>query len=295
MPDIVILNCPSNLGLREPIPGHEPGVRKLPAWLRKHGLHDKLKPVVDKTVEAPAYAGERDAETGLLNADALTEYTKTLAAEAGKHISDTSIIWMLGGDCSILTGAALALRRKGRYGLFYLDGHTDFMDIRLSSTGGAGGMAASIVAGRGHEKLTNIDGHENYIEESDIWCVGNREYDDEYEDEVRHSDATYLPLHVMRERGMVSLATDFLEQMATRNVDGFWIHFDVDVLNDTIMPCVDSRSPDGLSYEELTDILGTLFIHPLFTGVSLTILDPELDKEGKYTRELVKVLGKFKF
>ncbi|MCR6721407.1 MAG: arginase family protein [Chitinophagaceae bacterium] len=295
MRDVVILNCPSNLGLREPYPGHEPGVRKLPAWLRKHGLHDKLKPVMDITVEAPAYSGVRDEESGLLNVPALRMYTQKLAGEMEMHLQGNKVIWMLGGDCSILTGAALALRREGRFGLFYLDGHTDFMDIRLSSTGGAGGMAASLVAGRGYEGLTKLDGFKNYIDEPLIWCVGNREYDDEYESEVRNSEATYYPLHAMRARGMVSLAMDFLDQMNNENVDGFWIHFDVDVLNDNIMPCVDSRTPDGLSYEELTDILGTLFIHPRFTGITLTILDPELDTDEKYTRELVKVLGKFKF
>lgn len=295
MRDIVILNCPSNLGLKEPYPGHEPGVRKLPAWLRKHGLHDKLKPVVDQTVEAPVYSGVRDAETGLLNVTALRMYTQKLAGVAGEHLKGNKVVWMLGGDCSILTGAALALRREGRYGLFYLDGHTDFMDIRLSSTGGAGGMAASLVAGRGYEGLTKLDGFDYYMEEPLLWCVGNREYDETYEEEVRNSKATYFPLHAMRARGMVSLATDFLEQMINAEVDGFWVHFDVDVLNDNIMPCVDSRTPDGLSYEELTDILGTLFIHPLFTGVTITILDPELDRDGKYTRELVKVLGRFKF
>lgn len=295
MRNLIIINCPSNLGLRAPAPGHEPGVRKLPAWLRKHGLHQQLKPMLDITVEAPEYRAHRDEESGLLNRRSLEVYTKQIAAELGKHLTETNVVWVLGGDCSILLGSTLALRRNGRYGLFYLDGHTDFMDISFSESGGAGGMAASMAAGRGHESICNIDGYNSYIEESLIWCVGNREYDDAYEDEVRHSEATYFPLHEMRKRGMVSLATDFLKKMTKEKVDGFWVHFDVDVLNDNIMPCVDSRTPDGMSYEDLTDILGTLLIHPLFTGLSLTILDPELDPDGKYTRELVRHLGKFRF
>jgi hypothetical protein len=33
---------------------------------------------------------------------------------------------VLGGDCSLLLGTALALRRRGRYGVLYIDGDADF-------------------------------------------------------------------------------------------------------------------------------------------------------------------------
>ena len=33
---------------------------------------------------------------------------------------------MLGGDCSLLLGAMLALRRRGRSGVLYIDGDADF-------------------------------------------------------------------------------------------------------------------------------------------------------------------------
>ena len=33
--------------------------------------------------------------------------------------------FVLGGDCSILLGTTLAFRRRGRYGLLFIDGHTD--------------------------------------------------------------------------------------------------------------------------------------------------------------------------
>lgn len=61
------------------------------------------------------------------------------------------------------------------------------MDISLSESGGVGGMARSIVTGNGHEKLTNILDLDPYIKEENLWCVGNREYDDEYENEIRKS------------------------------------------------------------------------------------------------------------
>ncbi|MNL13910.1 Arginase [compost metagenome] len=195
--------------------------------------------------------------------------------------------FILGGDCSILLGSAIALKQKGNYGLFYLDGHTDFMNISLSETGGVGGMAASIVTGNGHEKLSDILNLSPYIKEENLWCVGNREYDEEYENEIRNSNATYLSLDMLRKKGIENCLNSFLSEIAAKNLDGFWIHIDVDVLNDSIMPCVDSRTPDGLTYTEFNELTSYLFQSEKLSGLEITILDPDLDPTGQYTKEFV--------
>lgn len=65
---------------------------------------------------------------------------------------------MLGGDCSILLGNLLALRHRGRYGLFFIDGHADFYQPEASLTGEVADMDLAIASGRGPDVLTNIDG-----------------------------------------------------------------------------------------------------------------------------------------
>ena len=40
MKPLVIVEAPSNLGLIEPAPGKEPGVRNLPAHLKANGFYD---------------------------------------------------------------------------------------------------------------------------------------------------------------------------------------------------------------------------------------------------------------
>jgi arginase family enzyme len=47
------------------------------------------------------------------------------------------------GDCSILLGAMLALRRIGRYGLAFIDGHSDFRHPGNSSGGNSTGVGAA--------------------------------------------------------------------------------------------------------------------------------------------------------
>ena len=287
MREIYIVEFPSNLGLKEPQPGKEPGVKRLPDWFQRHNLHKILDPENTLRLDPPKYNNTKDSETQILNANSLIEYAREQAYLVNNLLTRNKFPFILGGDCSILLGSAIALKQKGNYALFYLDGHTDFMDISLSETGGVGGMAASIVTGNGHEKLTNILNLSPYIKEENLWSAGNREYDDEYENEIRNSSATYISLKDLREKGISNCTTAFLSEVENKNLDGFWLHIDVDVLNDTIMPCVDSRTPDGLTYDEFNELTSYLFQSKKLCGLEITILDPDLDTTGKYTKDFV--------
>lgn len=285
MKEICIVEFPSNLGLKESQPGKEPGVKKLPDWLWKHNLHKFIPHKDIIRIDPPGYSAIKDSETQILNANSLVEYAREQAYLINNLLTQNKFPFILGGDCSILLGPAIALKQKGNYGLFYLDGHTDFMNVSLSETGGVGGMAASIVTGNGHEKLTNILNLSPYIKEENLWCVGNREYDDEYENEIRNSSATYFSLDMLRKQGIENCINSFLSHI--KNLDGFWLHIDVDVLNDSIMPCVDSRTTDGLTYEEFNELTSYLFQSEKLSGLEITILDPDLDSTGQYTKEFV--------
>jgi len=288
MREVYIVEFPSNLGLKEPQPGKEPGVKRLPDWLQRHNLHKLLNPENTLRLDPPKYKNNRDTETNVLNANSLIEYAREQAYLINNLLTRNKFPFVLGGDCSILLGSAIALKQKGNYALFYLDGHTDFMDISLSQTGGVGGMAASIVTGNGHDKLANILNLCPYIKDANLWCVGNREYDDEYEDQIRNSDATYISLKALREKGILNCIEAFLSEITNKNLDGFWLHIDVDVLNDEIMPCVDSRAPDGLSYPEFNELTSLLFQNHKLAGLEITILDPDLDLNGQYTKNFVE-------
>lgn len=287
MIDISIIELPFNLGLKQKSPGQEPGVKKLPEWLRKHNFHRLIKPADVYTIESPAYKMENDADRSVLNADSIIGYANKQSGLLGKVFSQNQFPLVIGGDCSIVVGIGLALKNTGKYALFYLDGHTDFIEPEISETKAVGGMAAAIAAGRGIEKLTNINGQAPYIEEKFVWCVGNREYDDEYENAIRFSDATYVSLAMLREQSIQKVVNAFLDMVNDNGLDGFWLHIDIDVLADDIMPAVDSRTADGFTYTEFNQILKLLVSSSKMKGLDMTILDPDLDPSGKYTKEFV--------
>ncbi|HEY0679990.1 MAG TPA: arginase family protein [Chitinophagaceae bacterium] len=287
MKNPVIIELPTNLGLKEPSPGKEPGVKKLPAWLKKHGFHSLLQPVKTITLEPPAYSMNLDNESQVRNADKIVAYAEKQLQVLKMSLLNGEFPVVIGGDCSVLIGNSVALKEIGTYGLFFLDGHTDFMWPSLSQTGGAAGMDLAIVTGYGHDKLTDIHGQKPYFKEEHVWCVGNREYEEWYVNTIRESSIHYIDLDSLRQTGIKKCVTDFIKMVDANNLDGYWIHIDVDVLNDDIMPAVDSRQPDGLNYPEFNELMKYLLSDPKATGLEITILDPDLDSSGLYTKEFV--------
>ena len=292
----IIIEAPFNLGLIEPGPGMEPGVRFLPDALNRLGFSGRLNITDVIRVEAPAYASVIDADSGIRNLKEVDVYSRkladTLEIQLRKHRSPL----VIGGDCSLLIGIMLGLKRLGKYGLFFMDGHTDFITLEQSRTAAVAGMDLAIVAGLGPESLTNIEGLRPYVDEDAIFCYGNREYDEVYEAPIKNSRVGYYPLDEIRKSGISKIANRFLTMTDANGLDGFWIHLDVDVLDDAVMPCVDSRNPGGLSYDELKQTLKPLLASPKFAGMDITILDPTMDVDGtivdRFVEEMVAVLNR---
>ncbi|WP_288437965.1 arginase family protein [uncultured Chryseobacterium sp.] len=295
--NINIFEFPLNLGLTKKDHETEPGVRKLPDWLRKFDFHSRINPTSVYRLEAPAYSMDFDGASRVRNADQIIEYAEKQAEFMLQNYEEDAFNIILGGDCSILIGNAIALKNLGNFGLFYLDGHTDFIPPELSETGGAAGMDLAIITGTGHEKLTNIHGLKPYFSEENIFCCGNAETDDEeYVSQIVNSGIHYFDLYRLRENGFRKTAEDFLEMVSNKCLDGFFIHLDVDILKDEIMPAVDSRTEDGISYDDLREMLDPLLQNSSCFGIEITILDPDYDENGTYTRpfadHLIQIIKK---
>ncbi len=284
---IDLFEFPTNLGLRKKADEIAPGVKELPAWLKRHGFYSELNIDEIYRLTVPAYSMDFSEKTGLLNEKKVIEYAKSQSMILGKQLPKKNFKLIIGGDCSVLIGTGLALKREGAYGLFFLDGHTDYISSDLSRTGGIAGMDLAIVSGFGEETLTNISGLKPYFKEEHIFCVGNREYDNSYVAPILTTEIKYMDLAQTRSAGAEKVVDSFLKMVEEEGLEGFFIHLDVDVLNDELMPAVDSREHDGLSYEELTGLLRPLVYHPMCIGMEITILDPTLDETGEYTRRFI--------
>jgi arginase len=279
-----VLDAPSNLGLAPPAPGRQPGTRRMPDVLRWNGLRARLGARDAGRVEAPPYATDVHP-SGIRNAEAIAAYARTLADAVESVLVREELAVVLGGDCSILLGNLLGARRiVDRPGLVFLDGHSDFATPERSGTHGAAGMDLALAVGLGPPLLSALAPDGPLVDPGSVVHLGMREDDPE----LRASGIPVLDLAEIERRGPRATAGETLDRLDGH--PGFWIHVDADVLDDTVMPAVDSRVPGGLSYEALVEMLRSLLGSPRALGVEFTIYDPDRDPEGTVGRAFTSAL-----
>ena len=287
MAESVIIEAPSVLGL---FPG---GVEHLPAALLDAGLAAGLGAGHGGRVVPPAYDPTRDASTGLLNATGLRDYSLALADATGEVLDRGSLPVVLGGDCSILLGTMLALRRRGRFGLLFIDGHADFYQPVAEPNGEAESMDLALATGRGPKILVDLEGRGPFVRDEDVVMLGRRDADEAEgagSQRIEDTAITVIDLAAVRRQGAERATRDALEHLGRPELDGFWIHLDCDVLDDAVMPAVDYRLPDGLSWAELETVLGLATRSGDAVGLEVTIFNPGLDGDGEIARALVASL-----
>ena len=286
-----VIDAPSNLGLSPPVPGVVPGCYKLAGALRDCSFVRRLGADDAGCVTPPRY--DRDGwkpGDGVFNAGAMASYTRRLAGRLGELLDAGRFPVVLGGDCSILLGAALALHRRGRYGLAFLDGHSDFRHPgNAPHVGAAAGEDLALVTGRGQGDLTDIEGRRPYLPDDGIAVLGARDADEALT-ELAAAGIPVWEVSRLRAEGPADAARAALTRLEAEDLAGFWVHLDVDILDPSVMPAVDSPDPDGISHQELVELLTPLIASPRCVGLEVTVFDPDLDPEGHLAHELTDTL-----
>jgi arginase len=280
-----LLHAPSVLGLRPT------GVERLPEALEAAHLRARLGAEFAGLVEPPAYDARRDDATNILNPTGLVRYARRLADAVDGELRRERFPIVLGGDCSNLIGCTFALRRLGRYGVFFLDGHADFYQPEAEPTGEVASMELAIVTGHGPTLLADLDGLRPLVREEDVVAFGYRDAEQQAEhgsQEIGTTRIRLYPLERIRRTTVESAAAEGAASL--REVEGIWIHLDADVLDDAIMPAVDYRLPDGLGWDELSATLRTVMRSGKVVGLNLGIFNPVLDPAGAMARRLVSCL-----
>ncbi len=297
MRELCLIRAPSNLGLRPPAPGREPGTWRAPQALTEAGLVEAVRPATVFDLGRPTYDPAPGVGTRLLNGHAMRAFNLALAGLVERALGLGRFPLVVGGDCAILLGALAGVRRAGPVSLVHLDGHSDFRHPGnydpAASLGAVAGMDLALATGRGEALMTTWPGTAApLVPDAQVVQIGEREgrspgfaWPD-----IGGTAITRMDVFEARRAG----ASAVLERtFATldREPWPFWVHFDVDVLDQAVMPAVDTPGSPGIDPEDVTAILRPLVSDPRCRGMTVTIFDPDLDPAGELARLLVRLLG----
>ena len=295
-PQIVLINAPTNLGLRPPAPGKEPGTWRAPQALAQAGLDDGIRPASTISLDRPPYDFDPQAGTRLRNGRTLRAFDERLAAAVEEALVAGRFPVVVGGDCGVLLGALAGARRSGELALVHIDGHSDFRhpgNYDTATISAVAGMDLALATGRGETLLTDWDDRPGpLVPDARVVQIGERESRDPdwAWPDVLQTGITQLDMFWIQDHGIPAVLERAFQVLDQTPSLPFWTHFDVDVLDQTVMPAVDSPGSPGLGFSDGARLLRGFLSSPRCLGLDVTIFDPDLDPDGVYAVEIVQML-----
>jgi len=294
-----LIFAPSNLGLRPPADGKEPGTWQAPAVLAGAGLAQAIAAVETIELARPTYHFEAEPGTRLRNGHSIRTFSLELADKVRGQIDAGRFPVVVGGDCSVLLGGLYGTRLAGGRGLVHVDGHSDFMQEKSYATpqtlGAAAGMDLALASGRGEAVLTDWPDIGALAADADIVQIGERALDEEwfqnFYGDILKTEITMFTVQAAKEQGIGPTAQQAIAHLEKRGIDKAWLHVDLDVLDKGVMDAVDSPGSPGFDYAELAQLVRLLIGSGRIAGVDFAIYDPDLDPERKFAKPLVDCIA----
>jgi len=274
--------------------GRNGGAELSPAALRELGLAAAIGGRDDGDLAVRIRGEERDSDSGILAAADVLRTTATIRAAVAERIGAGGRPFLAGGCCAELPGALAGARDAlGRVGLVHLDGHLDLYDGVTSPTGEAADMPVSVALGLGPAAWVEAAGGASVAPQRTA-LVGFRDKAESLEYGMRQPESispqpVQRSAEELRAGGPGATAAAVVSTLAEQAP--FWLHLDVDVLDQAVFPATDYLMPGGLDWDELGAVLEPLLGSPRLIGASLGCYNPEKDPDLACGRALVDALG----
>jgi arginase len=275
--------------------GRGGGTETAPATLRQLGLTEALGAHDEGDLPVRIRGEDRDPVTGLLASADVLASTASIRGAVAATLAAGDRPFLLGGCCAELPGALAGARDDlgALVGLAHLDGHLDLYDGETSTTGEAADMPISVALGIGPEAWVAAAGGAAAVPERTA-LIGFRDRAESVADGMRQpEDLVRAPLlygaEEVRARGLATAAAELTERLG--GAGPFWLHLDVDVLDQAIFPATDYLQAGGFDWDELAALLTPLAASEALIGASLACYNPEKDPDLACGRRLVEALA----
>lgn len=154
-------------------------------------------------------------------------------------------------------------------------------------------MELALATGRGPDLINRVGGSLPLVHDEDIAILGFRDEDEAFEHGSQPLPASILAFSekTLRRDGFEPCIEKALALLCRPELDGFWLHLDVDVLSHEILPAADFPTPGGLQWAELKPVLVTALRTGKVVGMEITIFNANLDPDGSQGSKLAAFLA----
>jgi len=205
---------------------------------------------------------------------------RALADEVAAIRAEGNLPVAIVGDCTFSIGMLAALQRESTdLTLVWYDAHGDFNTHQTTPSGFIGGMPLAMLCGRGEQTIVEGAGAKIHPE-ADVILTDARDLDPDEAAAVAQSNVTHLP-------NVANLSSRTLPDKP------IYVHFDSDVLQLSDLSAVSYPAKGGPSLETIDASLTHLARTGRVAAVSVTMWNPELDKDKQAEPVLMERVERF--
>ncbi len=271
------------------------GTELAPAALRALGLGDVVPGLDLGDLAVRIRADGRDPVTGVVGLEDVCDTTGTIRSAVAGALGDGRVPFLIGGCCALVPGALAGVRDAGgAVGLIHLDGHIDLYDQESSPLGEAADMPITVAIGLGPPDWIDAAGGSS-LSSSDVWILGYRDRDQALEDGMLMPEEVDPPINCLSTEEIEQTGPKAAALMAVRalesSTDRFWVHLDLDIVDPGLFFANDAPVPDGIDWDQLTEMLSATFASPALAGFSLGCYNPVKDIDDANGRRIVRMIG----
>jgi arginase len=157
---------------------------------------------------------------------------------------------VLGGDHSLSLGSIRGAARLKSLGVIWVDAHADFNTPATTPSGNIHGMPLAALCGLGDSRLTRLwDESLPVVDPKRVAILGARDLDPGEKANLKEAGVLVMGMEQIDRIGMVTAVEKAIER-ASREVDGLYLSFDMDVMDPRHAPGVGTPVAAGLTQRE---------------------------------------------
>lgn len=279
------------IGYASGIAANDPGCAEGPLQLQNHALEQQLSkqhlPSHWRTMLV-SRSGNKDDRL-----QRVVELNTELAAITFDLIQQNKRFAVLGGDhsCAIGTwsGVAAALaQQQPEYGLglIWIDAHMDSHTFETTATGNIHGMPLAALLGYGDTSLTHISMSRPKVDPKRVVLIGIRSFETEEEKLLQRLGVRIYNMEAIAKQGLDSVFSEAIAYVKENSLR-FGVSLDLDSIDPFDAPGVGVPEANGISGENLCQVLSQLRQEVSLIGVEVVEYNPYHDKADK-TEKLIK-------
>jgi arginase len=277
---IDIIGVPIDLG------ADRRGVDMGPSAIRYAHLQQELEKlgyvVEDRgNVEAPIAETCAITDPKLKYIDCIVPMSRRVTGAVATSVQSGHLPVVLGGDHSLSLGSIRGAAKHKKIGVLWVDAHADFNTPETTPSGNIHGMPLAALCGLGDQRLVQLwDEITPVIDPARVAIIGARDLDEGEKRNLSQAGVMVFSMEQVDRLGLVASMDNALERIS-RDVDGIYLSFDMDVMDPRHAPGVGTPVTGGLTYREAHLICELVAETGMLVGIDVVEVNSILDVQNQ--------------